>query len=133
MTRYEAAVENKKSGLNCTESVMRAYADLIDLDDNQLKSIASGFAIGMGCFESTCGALIGANIVLGLLNKTGKRTNSFSSELLKSFEEMSGATQCKVLKGIETGNMLCSCNDCVKNACIALDAELKKIGVDLSA
>ena len=104
-----------------------------DLTEEQLKMVASGFALGMGCMESTCGALIGANIVLGLLNKTGKRTNSYSNELLKDFEELSGATQCKVLKGIETGKVLSSCNDCVKNACIALNKELEKIGVDLSA
>lgn len=133
MNRIDCAVSYKKSGLNCAESVMKAYADFLDLTEEQLKMVASGFALGMGCMESTCGALIGANIVLGLLNKTGKRTNSYSNELLKDFEELSGATQCKVLKGIETGKVLSSCNDCVKNACIALNKELEKIGVDLSA
>ena len=127
MDRYVKAVEYKRSGYNCTEAVLKAYSDLIDLTDEQIKAISSGFCIGMGCFESTCGALIGANIILGLLNKTGKRTNSFSSEMLKGFEAASGATICKDLKGIETGKVICSCDDCVKNACIVLDRELDKI------
>ena len=127
MTRYERAVEYKKSGFNCTEAVLKAYSDLIELSDDEITKISSGFCIGMGCFKSTCGALIGANIILGLLNKSGKRTNSFSSELINNFEAMSGATICRDLKGIETGKVICSCNDCVKNACIVLDKELEKI------
>jgi hypothetical protein len=29
---------------------------------------------------------------------------------------LSGAVICKELKGIETGKVLCACEDCVKNA-----------------
>ena len=43
-----------------------------------------------------------------------------SKELFKSFEAKSGATVCKDLKGIETGRMLCSCENCVKNAVLSL-------------
>ena len=39
-----------------------------------------------------------------------------SKNVHQSFKEKSGATICKELKGIGTGKVLCSCDDCVRNA-----------------
>ncbi len=129
MERKEIAVDYKMHGHNCCESVVKSFSDLIELDEDEIRKITSGFAIGMGCFTSTCGALIGANIVLGLLNNTNLRTPTLSAKLLNRFKELSGDVTCRVLKGIETGKVLCSCNDCVKNAVVALEEILKEIGV----
>ena len=41
------------------------------------------------------------------------------------FAEKCGATICKDLKGIETGRVLCSCPECVRNAVLTLGEVLK--------
>ena len=69
--------------------------------------------------EGTCGALIGAIIVAGFLTE-GKATPRYSKQIVEKFQELSGATICKDLKGITTGKMLCSCPDCVSNAILAV-------------
>ena len=82
--------------------------------------IASGFAVGMGCMEATCGALVGATMITGLL-KDGKGSIGAAREILKKFNEYSGATLCKDLKGKDTGVVLCECDDCVRNAIRAFE------------
>ena len=80
--------------------------------------------MGMGCTEATCGALCGAGMVMGLMGKSGKPTAAIMRDILHEFEEKAGATICKDLKGIETGKMLCSCDDCVRHAVRAVEQRL---------
>ena len=70
MTREEKAVYYKHNGFNCCQSVIKAMIDLPDSDKEILTNAASGFAVGMGGMEATCGALIGATMMAGIL-KTG--------------------------------------------------------------
>ena len=56
----------------------------------------------MGCLESTCGALIGAVMVAGILTE-GRGTPAVARALVRSFEQRCGATICKELKGVATG------------------------------
>ena len=44
--------------------------------------------------------------------------------MLQEFKENAGATICGELKGIETKKMLCSCDDCVRHAVVALEKHL---------
>ena len=118
-----AAVEYKHNGYNCCQSVLMSYSDSLNISKDDLMNIGSGFGIGMGCMEGTCGALCGAVIASGLI-KNGEKTTLSAKEILKSFKEKSGATICKELKGVETGKMLCSCDDCVKNAAVILSEVL---------
>lgn len=119
--RKERAVYLKHNGYNCAEAILITYSDLIDLDKDTLVKIGSGFGSGMGGFEATCGALVGANIVLGILNTTDIKTKFISKEMVSEFKNMSGALLCKDLKGIETKHVLCSCEDCIRNAIEILD------------
>ncbi len=126
MDRGEYAKSLKDNGMcNCCQAVCKAFSDLVCIKEEDLMKISSGFGQGMGTLESTCGALVGANIILGLLNNTQNGTVRFSRNLLKDFEALSGATQCKMLKGIGTGKVLCECGDCCKNASIVLEKTLK--------
>ena len=120
MDRKEKAVDYKHSGFNCCQAVVKALADLTETDEETLTVIASGFAVGMGCMEATCGALVGATMIAGLL-KEGKGSVGTAREILNRFEEYSGATICKDLKGKETGVVICECDDCVRNAIRAFD------------
>lgn len=120
MDRKEKAVNYKHSGFNCCQAVVKALADMTEMDEDTLNVIASGFAVGMGCMEATCGALVGATMIAGLL-KEGKGSVGTAREILNKFEEYSGATICKDLKGKETGVVICECDDCVRNAIRAFD------------
>ena len=117
--RARIAEEAKLSGkLNCAQAVLLALKDDTNLDDESLKNIGAGFCAGMGNMEATCGALIGANIVLGL-KTNGDFTIRLSKALIEEFEKECGATKCKNLKSMVDGKPLCPCNICVRNAVLA--------------
>ena len=59
--RAAAAAELKTTGqCNCTQSVVKVFEDKLPVEGDTLRMLAAGYAAGMGCLESTCGALIGA-------------------------------------------------------------------------
>jgi C_GCAxxG_C_C family probable redox protein len=110
-----------KREMNCCQAVVRAFADTIPLDETTLMSLSAGFGAGMGTMEGTCGALVGAIIVAGL-RTGGNGTVALSRKILPRFKELcGGATICRDLKGIETGKVLCSCENCVRNAVCAAE------------
>lgn len=114
--RAETAAQCKLSGqCNCCQAVAKVFADTVNVSDEDLQKLASGFAVGMGCMEATCGALVGANMILGL-RTGGNGTVKQSRELLAKFRQKCGAVTCKDLKGAGTGKVLCECDDCVRNA-----------------
>lgn len=120
--RAEKAVELKHNGHNCAQAVIGACSDFVDGDTEMMLKMTSGYAAGMGCMESTCGALNGAVMIAGILTD-GKGTARTAAKLLKNFDQKSGATICKDLKGVETGKVLCPCDDCVRNAVMCLGEE----------
>ena len=118
--RADIAANLKATGqCNCTQSVLKVFEDKIDIAPEELSRLSSGFAAGMGCMESTCGALIGAVMVAGMLTN-GQGTPRYSKELVNKFNEKCGATICKDLKGITTGKVICECPECVRNAVLSL-------------
>ncbi len=119
-----AATAKAKYHCNCCQAVLRAYEDLLDVDPETLQIMGSGFGAGMGCMEGTCGALVGAGMSAGII-KNGSGTPRYTSRVLAGFKEKCGSTICKELKGIETGEVLCACPDCIKNAVISLSETLE--------
>ena len=118
--RAAAAAELKTTGqCNCTQSVVKVFEDKLPVEGDTLRMLAAGYAAGMGCLESTCGALIGAVMVAGILTE-GRGTPAVARALVLSFEQRCGATICKELKGVATGVPLCPCPECVRNAVLAL-------------
>ena len=118
--RANIAANLKATGqCNCTQSVLKVFEDKIDIAPEDLSKLTAGFAAGMGCMESTCGALIGAVMVAGMLTD-GKGTPRYSKDLVNKFIEKCGATICKDLKGIATGKVICECPECVRNAVISI-------------
>lgn len=120
--RAARAVELKAS-CNCAQAVVLSYADKLPLEEETLKKLAAGYGGGMGCMEGTCGALVGAVMVAGMLTD-GQGTGHYAREILLGFRERCGATICKDLKGVETGKVLCPCTECVRNAVLAAGAAL---------
>ena len=123
MTREEKAVYYKHNGFNCCQSVIKAMINLSDSDKEILTNAASGFAAGMGGMEATCGA-DWSNHDGGNCKAREEKCDKTAREILNKFQEYSGATICKDLKGKDTGVVLCECDDCIRNAIRAFDEVL---------
>ena len=73
-SRVDEAANRKRNGYNCAQAVACTYCDLAEIDEDTMKNLMQGFAAGMGgSMEGTCGALVGATSVLGMINKIRKR------------------------------------------------------------
>ena len=116
MDKKERAVELKHSGYNCAQAVLCVFTDETGQSEDFLKRISAGFGVGMGCMEATCGALIGAEILMGLKEYKGKPVLRTAREMHQAFTEKCGASICKDLKGRDTGKVICECDDCVRHA-----------------
>ena len=72
--RANQAAQWKATGIyNCAQAVTQAFANQIPVEAETLKKLGAGYAAGMGCMESTCGALIGAVMAAGILTDQGRR------------------------------------------------------------
>ena len=120
MPRRERAVMYKREH-NCCQAVLLAFQPELELPQERLLAMGACFGSGMGGMQETCGALCGAQIVQGMLKFDGRRLNPQASTLRNEFEQRCGATLCKDLKGVGTGHVLCSCEDCVRHAVEAVE------------
>ena len=128
-TKAEYAISLHDQGYNCAQAVACTFCKEFGVDEQEMFRIAEGFGLGMGGMQGTCGALSGACVICGLANScadlvapTSKAaTYKVSRELVRRFAEVSGATRCADLKGVETGQVLCSCPQCIENAARILE------------
>jgi hypothetical protein len=82
--------------------------------------------------EGTCGAIGAASILSGLKNSSAhldspdskKISYQMSRQCLSNFKNQNGSLICKDIKGVETGNVLRSCNDCIADAVKIIDETL---------
>ena len=124
-TRKNIASEKLQCGThNCAQAIVSTYADLIGIDEATAKNMANAFGGGMGNMEGTCGALVGAGIVLGLATKDKAASRKGMRQIMMKFQERNGATQCKLLKGVGTGVVLRECTGCVADAAEFLEEQL---------
>ncbi len=66
-SRGEIAADLFIEGYNCSQSVVGAFADKLDLDFETLMKLSSSFGGGMGRLREVCGAVSGMFMVLGLI------------------------------------------------------------------
>lgn len=124
-TRKNIAVEKKECGShNCAQAILHTYADVAGIDEDTAMNMASAFGAGMGNMEGTCGALVGAGLVLGLVNKDKAKSMKQMRQVMNKFQTRNGATQCKLLKGVGTKVVLRECSDCVADAAEFLEEAL---------
>ncbi|MCR4765546.1 MAG: C-GCAxxG-C-C family protein [Bacteroidaceae bacterium] len=124
-TRKHIAAEKKRCGThNCTQAVVHTYADIAGLDEATSMHVGNAFAVGMGNMEGTCGALIGAGIVLGCACKDKAKSMKKMRQIMEKFQARNEATQCKLLKGVGTKKILRECPDCVADASEFLEEQL---------
>ena len=126
--KQDRAVELKnrtgEAHYNCCQAVACVFSEETGIDEDVLRRIGAGFGLGMGGMEGTCGALCGAEMVLGLTKYKGKPIRNEAKELHRRFTEMCGGSICKEIKGVGTGKVLCSCDDCVRNAVELLESTI---------
>ncbi|WP_308259696.1 C-GCAxxG-C-C family protein [Prevotella sp.] len=128
-TRKEIAAEKKRCGShNCTQAVLCTYHDFAGMEEETIKNAGNAFAAGMGNMEGTCGAIVGAGIILGLATQDKAKSVKSMRQIMDKFKQRNGATQCKLLKGVGTGKVLRECPLCVADASEFLEEILEKEG-----
>ena len=124
-TRKQIAAEKLMCGThNCAQAVICTYTDLIGIDEETGRNLGNSFGSGMGNMEGTCGALVGAGMVLGLATKDRAAARKGMRQIMTLFQQRNGATQCKLLKGVGTGVVLLECPGCVADAAEFLEEQL---------
>ena len=107
MERSEKAIEFFNNGCSCAQSVVLAFQDKIDLNEDQIKRSASSFGSGMSRQQYTCGALTGAYMVIGLTTPVAESKEERDSQYLKvreftgRFEDIHGSAECRELTGCD--------------------------------
>ncbi len=99
------------NGYNCSQSVVCAFSDILNVDEKLLMRLSSPFGGGMGRLREVCGAVSGMFIVLGLLEGYDDVTDiNLKTELYKKvqklaseFEEENGTIICRELLGLDKG------------------------------
>lgn len=126
-SRKELAASRKACGShNCTQAVCCTYHDFTGLDEDTLKQAGNCFAAGMGNMEGTCGAIVGAGIVYGLAIHDKAKAIKGMRQIMEKFKQRNGSTQCKVLKGVDIGQVLRACPLCVSDASEFLEELLEQ-------
>lgn len=125
-SRVKESVNKKMGGYNCAQAVACTYCDWAGMDEETVKNITNAFGMGMGCTEGTCGSLVGAGVILGLVRRNKARSMKDMKEIMSLFQARNGSTICKELKGIESKKVLRSCNDCVADAAEFLETLLQR-------
>lgn len=106
--RIQQAVELFKSGFNCAQAVVAAFADIYDADSTRLLRLSTSFGGGIGRMRGTCGAACGLFMLVGLEtgtddpnNRTAKSHNySEVQRLAEEFRSENGSLICAELLGL---------------------------------
>ena len=114
MNAVEAADKNFRSGCNCCQAVVMAYADELGLDRKTTMRLASNFGAGYGKLRSVCGAVSGMTIVAGLAkgyddteDKEGKALSyALERKIVEEFKKRNETIMCFELLGIKEGEDL---------------------------
>ena len=107
--RIQKAVELFKSGYNCSQSVVVAFADIYGFTDEQALRMSASFGGGIGRMRETCGAACGMFLLAGLENgateasdREGKAANyALVQQLAEEFKKRNGALNCAELLGLK--------------------------------
>lgn len=105
MTKSEQATELFKNGYSCSQAVLLAFAEELNLDRETAAKIASSFGGGMGRLREVCGAFSGLLMAAGLKfgpsdpkDVTAKTEHyALIQKLAARFKEENGSIICREL------------------------------------
>ncbi|MDR0477734.1 MAG: C-GCAxxG-C-C family protein [Desulfobulbaceae bacterium] len=113
-SKVNEAVACFNSGFNCSQSILSTYCEEFGLDKKTALKIASGFGGGMGRLQETCGAVLGAYLLIGLKHghflpedrDSKEKAYALIQEFAMRFKERNKTTNCRELLGVDfiTGN-----------------------------
>ncbi len=144
--KKEIAIDAFYNGNNCAQSVLKAYVDELQFDEQQAMDMALGFGGGMGKMQKACGAVTGAYMVIGLRNSKAisdfderkEQTPEMIQSFRKQFCQRHQTDQCVHLlecdirteagRQIFTDNHLKDkvCSKCIESSILILDQLFKK-------
>ncbi len=112
MNRAEQAAEYMRGGLNCAQSVVKAFSAELGAEEDAVVRMASSFGGGMARNGYVCGAVSGAAIVLGARYgfsdpaESGARAKIAAkvNALIAQFQKANGAVLCRELLSIDPKN-----------------------------
>ena len=108
MTHREKAKELFFEGYNCSQAVFAAFCDVTGMDEETALKISSSFGGGLGRLREVCGALSGAEMVLGML--CGNTDPKLKQEhyvkvrqIAEEFKKQRGSIICREILGLRKG------------------------------
>ena len=107
--RIGKAVELFKSGFNCSQSVVVAFADMYGFTEEQALHMSASFGGGIGRMRMTCGAACGLFMLAGLekcalegKDRASKAENyALVQRLAEEFKKRNGTLVCAELLGLK--------------------------------
>lgn len=104
MRRAELAQEYFKQGYACSQAVILAFKDLIDVKEEELIKLALPLGGGLGRQRLVCGAVSGMSVAYGLVlgsseNTIENKQNTYATvrQLCDKFDEEYGTLICEKL------------------------------------
>jgi C_GCAxxG_C_C family probable redox protein len=111
LTDKEDVIQSAKSyaakGFLCSESVLLAISEWLEIRNELIPKMATGFGAGIGGYGSVCGAISGGIMALGLkfgrneITRQETKPYWFALDLLKRFEKEFGCITCQELTGCD--------------------------------
>ena len=108
-SRQQSATDNFHQGYNCCQAVLLAFSDILNTDQETLKTIASGFGGGMGRLREVCGAFSAMVMMAGFISPAADpsikeaRTKNYAlvQHFAERFKELNGGSiVCRELLGL---------------------------------
>lgn len=105
--RQELAESYFLEGYNCSQALILAFSDLINIEKKELVKLASSFGGGMCRYRSSCGALSSSMMIIGLIfgydtPETGEKKQKLyeiGQEFISIFNTNYNYTNCSDLLG----------------------------------
>lgn len=97
-----------EEGYNCAQSVVLAYSDLFEVDEQTLATLSAPFGGGMGRMREVCGTVSAMTMIAGVLTKNFNPQDTQSKQrcytlvqlFAEKFKEENGSIVCRTLLGI---------------------------------
>ena len=125
-SKVKEAVQRKMCGYNCAQAVACTYCEQAGLDEETVKKSYTGICSRHGWqYGSNMRSNHRSSKCIGMINKNPQKTMQSARRIISRFKEQNGTVICKELKGIADGVVRRECIDCVKDAAVLLEDELK--------
>lgn len=131
--KQKEAINFHKNGYNCAQAVVCTFAKDLGIDEKIMFTMSEAFGFGMGTM-GTCGAVSAMAFVAGIVEsdgqlsdpKTKKASYKAMKKMTEKFQEKNKSTICRVIKGVDTGEVLRSCDGCIEDAVEILEEYLSQ-------